>query len=175
MPDYTVLDELAAYLIAQGVGQAPGAQPSATLPSIWKQPIDGAALPGRPRGQWTAAQAQAETATITLEDEITGSRIGGGLDGSLEETVVRVVVRSKTEPAGKLLHRTVRGLIHPVSSPHARTLWMMGALLVEYSMTVTGDQPHPPDPDGNHDTYTRSARFLFGCRRKALAGQPYAP
>ena len=41
---YHIIEELQTYLIAQGVGQSPSATPSATIPSIWIQPRDGARL-----------------------------------------------------------------------------------------------------------------------------------
>lgn len=160
--EYHVIEELQTFLVAQGVGQLPSAAPSTAVPSIWLQPRDGAPEPRRnAAGQWT------EATTITLVD--TALAAPHQLEAWLEECFVDVIVRSRQAPAGKLTHRTIRGLLHPIESHGGRKQWAMGALTVEYSTLWTSEQPMGAD----EHTYWRKAGYRFGARRKVLAGLPY--
>src|SRR5688500_13838023 len=125
MPDYHVVEELQTYLVAQSVGQLPTAPPSTSLPSIWLQPRDGAPEPRRANGAFV------ENATITIAD--TALAAPQDLEAWIEETFVDIIVRSRQAAPGKLLHRTIRGLIHPAEAHGGRKQWTMGGLLVEYS------------------------------------------
>lgn len=163
MTDFHVIEELQTYLVAQGVGQLPSAAPSTTVPSIWLQPRDGAPEPRRDGATFV------EAATITLSDTALASP--QDIEPWVEEAFVDVIVRSRQAPAGKLIHRSIHGLIHPTGAYGGRKLWTMGSLLVEYSTVWTSEQPLGVD----EFTYWRKAGYRFGCRRKALAGLPYAP
>lgn len=164
MADYLVTEELQAYLVAQGIAQLPDASPSTAVPSIWLQPRDGAPEPRR-----NSAGQFSESATITLVD--TALSPPDQLEAWIEEAFVDVIVRSRQAPAGKLLHRAIRGLIHPTEAHGGRKMWTMGSLLVEYSTLWTAEQPLGSD----EYTYWRKAGYRFGARRKALAGQPTVP
>ncbi len=167
MPDYVVIEELQDYLVAQGIGQRPSVAPSLTVPSIWLAPRDGAP------DLRSVAGVLAENVTVTLID--TMFRSPNGLEPWLEESFVDVIVRSRHAGAGKLVQRRIRDLIEPGNtSLGGKKNWMMGDLRVEYSRMWRGDQPLPQrqatsesDP---HVTYDRVASYMFGCRRKVLAG-----
>jgi hypothetical protein len=166
---YHIVEELQTYLIAQGIGQSPSATPSATIPSIWIQPRDGARLPGKPRAAFTPAQSKVETTTVTLIDTQTGSPMNGALEAYLDESFIDIIVRCKTAAPGKLVHRTIRGLITPIGSLNGKHNWTMGSVTVEYSTAWRAEQPLPADPDSDVQTYDRVASYRFGVRRTALA------
>lgn len=161
MAELILLEQLHAYLIAQGVGQAPNADPSLTVPSIWMAPRDGAKLP-----------RDGENITVTLVD--TMLRAPSSLEEWMTETFVDIIVRSRNPTPGKLLQRQIHKLIVPWGSVGGRKMWTMGAILVECSTEWRGDQPLPErqsvltgDP---HVTYDRVQSFKFDVRRKILAG-----
>jgi hypothetical protein len=161
LPDLSVVDELAAYLVAQGVAQLPDQPPSDALPSLWAMTLEG--VPGPREG---------ESITITLRDTLLAP--AATLEAWIQETFMDVIVRSRSEPAGTFVQRQIAGLIHPTSAHGGKTNWDMGQLRVEYSTIWRGDQPLPP-ADPNDPTFDRVQSFRFGCRRKALAGQPLVP
>lgn len=165
MPDLLVIDELLAYLVAQGVAQRPSQPASTSVPSIWKQPRDGAPEPRR-----NASTGElSELATVTLVGTHTGPPAEPG-DEAVEETSVDVIVRARHNATAQLIHRQIRALLHPVDAPYARRQWTMGGLLVESSRIWRGEQPV-----GAGEFYTRTQSFLIAARRKALAGQPLTP
>lgn len=170
MADLILIEELQAYLVAQGIGQLPGATPSLSVPSIWLLPRDGAALPRNLEkvggSGWTG-----ET-TITLRD----TNLSGppGLEAWIEEAFVDIITRAPQAGTGKLIQRQIKGLLSPFDRHNGRAQWMMSNLLVEQSMEWRGDQELPQrqsiaegDP---HVTYDRVASYRFRCRRKILAG-----
>lgn len=159
MPDYHLVEELQTYLIAQGVGQLPSATASTSVPSIWLQPRDGAPEPRR-----SGAGAWLENATITITDTMLAAP--HDVEAWVEESFVDIVVRSRQAAPGKLIHRTIRGLLHPTGSHGGRKHWTMGAVTVEYSTIWTSEQPLGSD----EFTYWRKAGYRFGVRRKILAG-----
>ncbi len=172
MPDYHVVDELLAYLLAEGVG-VDFNTPSLVLPCLLADPIDGAPAP----------RAGQEVATVTLRDTMLAGPAGGA-EAYIEESFVDVIVRALDPATAKLIHRSIRGLLHPIGDNHGRQLWTMGGLLVELSTMWRAEQPLDeasdqlsgsgsarPDPVG----WSRIASYRFEVRRKALAGQPYAP
>jgi hypothetical protein len=162
MADLLVLEELMAYLIAQGAGQDKNTAVSSTLPSVWLLPRDGAPLPRTGEG-----------ATVTLGETL--SRLTDRLEPWLTETFVDVTVRATGAARCKLIQRQILNLIVPFdSSLGGRKNWDMGALRVECSDLWRGDQPMPQrqsvgetDP---HVTFDRVQSFRFLCRRKTLAG-----
>lgn len=164
MPEMLVIDELRAYLIAQGLAQTNDpsvAAPSAVLPSVWVKPVDGAPEPRLPKG--------AEVATITLSDTLL--RAPDVLAPWMEEAFIEVIVRSWSPSAGALIQRQIRGLIVPDNAIGGRKMWTMNNLLVEYSTMWRGDQSL-----GATDlSYGRTQSFRFGARRKSLSGLPYTP
>jgi len=168
MGDFFIIEELQTYLVAQGVGQLPNATPSAVLPSIWIQPRDGARLPGKARGSYTAQQAKVETTTVTLIDTQTGSPMNGALEAYLDETFIDIIVRSSTAAPGKLVHRGIRGLLHPTGSLNGKHGWQMNSVLVEYSNIWRAEQPLPFVYDGDTQTYDRVAAYRLGVRRTNL-------
>lgn len=165
MPDLLVLDELLAYLVAQGVAQRPSDPASLDLPSVWRQPRDGAP---EPRKNASTGEL-AEHATITLVAAQAGPPTERG-DEAIEEALVDVVVRARDNQTAQLLQRQIRALLHPPDAPYARRLWGMGALLVESSRIWRGDQPVD-----SGEFYTRTQSFVIAARRKALAGTPLTP
>jgi hypothetical protein len=165
VPELLVIDELRAYLIAQGVCQtndAAVAAPSAVIPSIWVKPMTpGAPEPRLPEG--------GEVATITLADTLLKSP--GDLEPWMEEAFIEVIVRSWSPSAGELIQRQIRGLIVPDGAVGGRKMWTLNTLLVEYSTLWRGDQSL-----GATDlSYGRTQSFRFGARRKSLSGLPYVP
>lgn len=152
MAELFVLEELRAFLIAQGVAQAQNATPSTVLPSVWLNPRDGAPLP-----------RAGEDVTVTLID--TNTTGPPELEAWIEETFVDIFVRSRKLPAGRLVQRQIRGLLSPIGDLYGRKHWTMGGLLVEYSTIWRGDQPVGADAD----TYTRVQSFRFGVRRSVLS------
>lgn len=161
MADLIVIEQLHVYLVAQGIAQAPSVAPSLTVPSVWRKTRDGAPLP-------RAGEK------ITIELAKSGERGQLGLEAWLDDTYVDVIVRSVDPAAGELVQRRIKDLIEPLGSLGGRKNWMMGSLRVEYSRTWRGAQPLSQrqsvaerDP---HRTYDSVASFMFGCRRKILAG-----
>jgi hypothetical protein len=160
VPDMLVIDELRAYLLAQGLCQDQNAAPSAVLPSIHRAPRKGAPEPRVDKG---------ELATITLADTLLTAP--SDLAPWMEEAFIEVIVRSKAAAAGELLQRTIRGLLVPDNAIGGRKLWTMNNLLVEYTTLWRGDQ----SLGASEVSYARTQSFRFGCRRKSLAGLPYVP
>lgn len=156
-----VVEQLQAYLVAQGVAQLPSADPSVALPSVWTMPRQGAAMP-RTNGPATWLEAQ----TVTLNDaQLTGPP---GLETWIEDTFVDVVIRSKNAGEGKLLHRAIRGLLHPAGGALiGKRNWTMSELHVLYSSIWRQEQPLPPVENGL--TYDRMASYRFRCARSDLA------
>jgi hypothetical protein len=171
MADLYVLEELRDYLVGQGVGQVPAASSSVVLPSIWLDPRDGAPEP-----------RDGENITITLRDTMLAA--AGELEAWIEEAFIDVIVRSRTAAPGKLVQRSIRNLIHPITAHGGRFNWTMNNLLVEYSTMWRADQKLSPPNDTasasggtvyEHPTFDRVQSFRFGARRKALAGLPTVP
>lgn len=156
-----VIDELQAYLVAEGIGQDPAADPSLTVPSIWTRPRRGAAMPRTANGVWL------ETQTVTLDDKEVGSA-ATRLPSYLEDAFVDITVRSKNPDEGKLVMRAIKDLIVPIGSPPVgRRNWTMNTLHVLYSMVFRQDQALPPINNGL--TYDRVATYVFACARNDLA------
>lgn len=158
MAELIVGEELQTYLVAQAIGQLPGAAVSLTIPSIWLAPRDGAPQP-----------RSGENATVTLIDTLQSP--ASTLEAWIEETFVDVIVVARQNSAAKLLHRTIRNLIHPNSAHGGQQHWVMNNLHVEYSTIWRGEQPLYQDDVA----YSRTASYRFGCRRRALAGTPLVP
>jgi hypothetical protein len=134
VPDLTVVDELRAYLIAQGVGQSndPNVTPiSAVVPSIWKEPST--APPSRATER-RDDHADRHAAATTERPR-----------AFMEETFVECRrARAGRRFAATLMQRQIRQLIAPLDAPGGRKMWMMGNLLVEYS--TCGAATSPPAP-----------------------------
>lgn len=154
MADLIVVEELHSFLVAEGVGQAPDAAASQTVPSIWVQPREGAP---RPR--------QGEKTTVTITDTLLNGP--PGLEPWLEDAFVDIVVRSTSDATCRLLHRTIKGLLHPQGAVGGRKNWTMGALRVLWSRTWKGEQPLPPI-DGAV-TFDRVSSFRITCARSDLS------
>lgn len=151
MADLHLIEELRAQLITSGVVQAQTAAPSLTVPSVWLEPRDGVPEP-----------RTGENVTVTLRE---GTEIPGEwLEGFLEERVVDVIVRSRQSAPGKLVQRSVRGLLHD------RREFFLGGLRVEWSHVWRGTQLLGSD----ETAYTTLQAFRVACRVKSLAGLPYA-
>lgn len=161
MADLVVIEEFAALLVTQGIGQVASATVSTSLPSIWLSPRDGAPLP-----------RDGENATITLSDTLL--RVPSSLEQWMEDAFVDVIVRARSAPAGKLIQRRIHDLIVPYASSGGQKQWMMNNLLVEISDEWRGDQPLPQRQDVReadpHISVDRVQSFRFSCRRKILAG-----
>jgi hypothetical protein len=160
VPGLIVVEQLQAYLVTQGIGQLPSVDPSTTLPSVWLMPRQGAAMPRTNGGEWL------ETQTITLHDpNLTGPP---GVEAWLEDTFVDIIVRSRNAGEGKLLHRTIAGLLHPVGvAPVGKRNWTMGGLHLLYSSIWRREQALPTVENGL--TYDRVASYRFRCARSDLA------
>lgn len=158
MPELILIEELRAYLLAQGVVQAQNTAPSTSVPSIWLDPREGAPEP-----------RQGENVTVTLVDMMLAGP--NGLDAWMEDTFVDVIVRSRTKSPGVLTHRVIRNLLAPIADHAGRKHWTMGSLLVERSTMWRPEQP-VVFQDQQLRTYTRTAAYRFECRRQALAGTP---
>jgi hypothetical protein len=165
MADLLVLDELLAYLISEGVAQRPSETPSVDLPSIWKQP----ATARRSRARARAPAELVELATITLVAAQTGPPLERG-DEAIEEALVDVVVRARSNQTAQLIHRQIRGLLHPVDAPYARRQWTMGACSSNRRGSGGGSSPSTAA-----SSTRRTQSFLIAARRKALAGTPLTP
>lgn len=159
MGDLIVVDELQQFLVAEGIGQLPAADPSTSLPSIWTQPRQGAAMPRTDNGEWL------ENQTVTLNDpHLSGPP---GLEAWLEDAFIDITIRSRNAAEGKLLHRTIRALIHPIGELAGKRNWIMNELRVLYSSIWRNEQPLPPVDGGI--TYDRVASYRFTCARSDLA------
>ena len=168
MPDLWVLDEMRAYLIAQGVVQSNNLAPSLVLPSIWLNPRDGAPEPRNTLdANGNPTDVPAENVTVTLVDTRESSPPAYRFGEFLAETFVDVIVRARKHPQAKLAQRNIHTAMHPRTVNGPRHGWLMGTLDVEYSMRFRADQAHPMTDD---DTYARTQTFLIAARRKALAG-----
>lgn len=170
MADLHVIEQLQTYLVAQGIGQRPSAAVSLTIPSIWKQPRDGAALPRNlakdASGRWIG-----ET-TIALSKTL--GRDPSNLEPWMEEAFIDVIVRSPQADTAEAVQRAIKLLIAPWDQLGGRHQWLMGALLVETSDQWRGDQELPKlrarEAADAHATYDRVQSFRIVCRRKILAG-----
>jgi hypothetical protein len=158
MAELIVGEELQDFLVASGVGQLPGAAASASVPSVWLAPRDGAPQP-----------RHGENATVTLIDTL--QTPAATLEAWIEETFVDVIIVARQNSAAKLLHRVIRNLLHPNDAHGGRMQWMMSDLKVEYSTIWRGEQPLFQ----NDVAYGRTASYRFGVRRKSLAGTPLVP
>lgn len=160
MPELLAVDELGAYLLAQGVVQDINAAPSRTLPRLFIAPRQYAPEPARDEstGDW------AEDATVTLHPTHTG--LPSPIESWMEETFVDVIVRARPAGAAELLHRVIRNLIVPASQPGGRKAWDMGALHVQRSFQWRREQELPTTNNGL--TYDRVQSFCFAYSRSAL-------
>ncbi len=152
MADLILIEQLRAYLVAQGIVRAWKA--IGTLPQCILDPRDGAPEP--------AGQAYAD-ATVTLQQ--TGHVVRPSDEEFLEEPVVDVTVRAYRSQDAELLQRRIRNALN------GEELLTAGTLLIEWARVWRGDQPLWSDAT----SYTRRQSFRFGMRVKALAGLPYAP
>lgn len=162
-----LLEELQAYLIAQGVVQSIGEPASGVLPGCIMAPRDGAPLP-----------RDGEVATVSLRQTTSAIPQPMGEEAYCDLTVVDVIVRAVTPPAGRMIQRQIRGLIVPQGSIGGRKMWTMNNLLVERSMQWRGESEIPPDQridQSNITTYDTVQGLAFYVRRLALDGLPYAP
>lgn len=161
MPELILVEELRAYLITEGLVQAPDMTPSLVVPSVWLDPREGAPEP-----------RQGENIAVTLVDTmLSGPPF---LEAWLEESFIDVIVRSRQKPAAVLFHRSIRNLLAPISALAGRKHWQMNDLLVERTTIWRPEQPVDV-PGDDVRTYTRTAAFRFQVRRKALAGTPLLP
>ena len=161
MAEYHVIDELLSCLVTAGVVQRWNTTPSSTIPGAVIGPLKGAPLPRTD-----------EPATVTLRQS--GVTQANGMDAWLQETAIEVIVRARSAPAGRLLHRSIRGVIHPRGSFPARTNWQMTAsLLVERAYIWRGEQTIPPSmsQQGDRDlsTYDTTESYMFAVRRALLS------
>lgn len=151
MADLIVIEQMRAYLIAQGLvraWEAEGAAPPCIL-----NPRDGAPEPVAPDLSTVTLVQTLHVPVDTLEQRY------------LAEPVVDVIVRSTTSPRAELLQRSIRGVLAD------KRLFTMGSLLVERSLVWREDQHLAAD----QRTYMRVQSFRLLCRIKALQGLPYAP
>lgn len=157
-----VTEELQSYLVNEGVGQLPEADPSPTVPSIWTNPRYGAVMP---RISLETPAEWLENVTVTVADgQLQGPP---GLASYLLDTFVIITTRARKEAEGILLHRQIRSLLHPPGSPIAgRCKWQMNDLAVLYSRIWRTEQPLPPIENGL--TYDRTAWYLIECARSDL-------
>ena len=119
------IEELQDYLVDQGIGNLPSADPSSTVPRIFLMGRDGSRLPEAP-----------ETTTITLRDTMLAP--ASELEAFIEEAFIDVIIRSTSAATGKLLHRSIRNLLHPTGDHGGRKAWDMADLHVEYSTIWRG-------------------------------------
>lgn len=164
MADLILIEQFRDYLVTQGVASMPDDVDPST-PTVWLEPRDGAPQPRRD----ASTDALLEAATITLNDTQLGSP--NVLEAWLEEAFVDVIVVASHSRVCKLLHRTIRDLIHPIEAHGGRKMWTMGVLQVEQSTIWRPEQSLYQDAK----TYSRVASYRFECRRKALAGTPDLP
>lgn len=162
MTDVHVIDELLTRLVNDGIVQRWSKTYSGTLPSAVITPIKGAPLP-----------RATEPATVTLRQS--GVSQPNGMDAWLEETAIEVIVRARSAPAGRLLHRVIRGVIHPRGAFPAQTGWQLTSnLLVERSYIWRREQTIPPannQTEGQRDlvTYDTTESYMFAVRRALLS------
>lgn len=162
MPELLLTNELQDYLVTQGIGQLPSAAPSGSVPSIWLDPRDGAPEP-----------RDGENVAISIID--TGLAVPGDLDGWMDDSIIDIVVRSRSKPTAVMAHRAIRNLLAPINDYAGRKQWFAGALRVERSTIWRPEQPVRVTEDADRRCYTRTAAYRFEVRRKSLAGLPYAP
>lgn len=161
-----VVEELQAYLVAQGIGRMPQSaeeltEPVAT-PSIYLLPRQEAPAPiQKDDDEWL------ETVTVTLDD--TNLQGPPGVETWLEDAFIAVTTRAKNAAEGKLVQRAIKNLLHPAatSRPVGRCNWTMNTLTVQFSAVWRGDQRLPLVDNGK--TYDRVAYYRFRCARSDLA------
>lgn len=155
---FIVVEQLQAFLVAQGIAQLPGTEPPGAKPSIWTMPRQGAAMPRTQNGEWLELQ------TITLND----AHLQGppNQEAWLKDTFIDVIVRAKNAGEGKLTLRGIENLLHPVGKYAGRANWIMGELRVLHSKIWRSEQPLPPVENGL--TYDRVASFRIQCARSDL-------
>jgi hypothetical protein len=152
MADLILIEQLQAFLIAQGAVRAPGT--TGSVPTCWLDPRDGAPQPG-------VDKLAAETVTVTLKP--TGGTPPPWFEEAVERRTVDIIVRAAKSPQGELTHRVIRGLLS------GKRLFMMGALLVQESQLWRHVQPLGSD----EHSYDTVQSFIFSARVKSLAGTTY--
>lgn len=163
MPELLAVDELGAYLVAQGVAQDRNDPLSATAPSLWIRPRQAAPEPRDLDPE--NGDTEDEGATVTLST----TRVGmpSPMESWLEETLVDVIVRARSVKRAEMLHRTIRGLLTPGDQPGGKKAWDMGALHVQHSLLWRPEQELPTTNNGL--TYDRVQSFCFIYSRSALS------
>lgn len=151
MADLIVVEQLRAYLVAQGIVR--NAESAGAAPPCWLNPRDGAKEPVSPD-----LSAVTLVQTLAVPQDVLHQPF-------LQEPIVDVLIRATTSPRAELLQRAIRGVLAD------KRLLTMGDLLVERSLVWREDQHLQADDR----TYTRVQSFRFLCRVKALQGLPYAP
>lgn len=152
MAELILIEELRAYLVAQGVVRlAEGA--GGALPPCWLDPEDGAPEPDA-----------ADDATVTLTGPLTIPQ-EWQTGTMLEERIVDVVVRARSSARAELIQRQIKGQLEE------KVNVFLGALRIEHCKLWRGDQKLASD----ETTYTRMQSFRIAARVKSLAGLPYAP
>jgi hypothetical protein len=150
--DLIVIEELQAYLVAQGVVRAWGGAANG-LPQCILAPRDGAP---------EASSGKAyENAVVTL------TKIGQVppvvQEEFLENALIECVTRAYRAVDAELIQRRIRATLNGLR------LFTMGSLIVEHAQVFAGDQPLGSD----ETDYTRMQTFLIEARVRSLAGQPY--
>lgn len=134
-------DEIADYLIAQGLVRDGRSAQGRPLPPVWVDPDDGAQAP----------DLVTDPTEPTIVTVFTGPEIPGDWHmGFMQERSIEIRVRAESRPTAELLQRSVRGLME--EKKHAQ----MGRLLVQQSKLWRGVQPMPTDDESV--TLTQSFR-----------------
>lgn len=155
MADLILIEQLATYLVDQGIARPWAA--SGSLPQVIKNPRDGAPQPGLEGTPYAG-----ETAIITVAQVNQIPPVW--LEEFIEQPQVQVIVRAFKSAQGELIQRQIsRALTN-------KRLFTMGALTVEWCQQFAGVSPIGAD----ELSYDTAQTFVFGVRTKALAGLPYA-
>lgn len=141
MADLQWGDEIADYLIDEGLVRDGATATGAGLPPIWVNPKEGAEEPDVIRN----------SDQPTIVSLFVGLEIPGEWHmGFMQERAIELRVRAKSRPTAELLHRSIRSLME--EQKHV----MMGQLLVQQSKLWRGVQEIAADD--NSVTLTQSFR-----------------
>jgi hypothetical protein len=146
----TLLNELRAYLIAQGIGRDP--RVAGSLPPIWRQPRDGVPAPGQGSGAEVGA-----TAVVGLF--VNGGYPSAPMEGFLERRSVDIRLRTSHAQIGEQI-----GVALAVALDDRR-YYLAGALRVHESLMERPLQLLASDAH----SFDYVTSYVFLVRREELA------
>lgn len=161
----TWLDNLSAYLIAEGLVRSPANALAKPLPPVWRHPDDGAVAPGDAKDEGRDVAMHDDGLVVSLMRAPDLANLDG--DEDRVQRGVDIILRGRVVQAIDDLERDIRRRLlgHPPypggpTDPGGRTDWIMAGLHVIQSKPWRPYQPL----DADAGVYTFSTGWLFEIR-----------